>query len=75
MVSNLVYAAHGCDVVMNMCRGKVIYRNGDFLTIDIERVKREGRRLRPAPAVRLTGRGAPAPPINTVWPSAPAAPS
>ena len=41
VVSNLVYAAHGCDVVMNMCRGKVIYRNGDFLTIDIERVKRE----------------------------------
>lgn len=39
--SNLVYAAHGCDVVMNMCRGKVIYRNGAFLTIDLERVKRE----------------------------------
>ena len=41
VLSNLVYAAHGCDVVMNMCRGKVIYRNGEFLTIDIERVRRE----------------------------------
>ena len=41
VISNLVYAAHGCDVSMNMCRGKVIYKDGDFLTIDIDRVKRE----------------------------------
>ena len=40
-VENLVYAAHGCDVWMNMARGKVIYQNGDFLTIDMDRVKRE----------------------------------
>ena len=41
VVSNLVYAAHGCNVVMNMARGTVIYQNGEFLTIDIDRVKRE----------------------------------
>ena len=41
VISNLVYAAHGCDVAMNMCRGKVIYKDGEFLTIDIDRVKRE----------------------------------
>ena len=41
VLSNLAYAAHGSDVVMNMARGKVIYKDGDFLTIDIERVKRE----------------------------------
>ena len=41
MISNLAYAAHGCDVVMNMARGKVIYKDGDFLTIDLERVRRE----------------------------------
>ena len=41
VISNLVYAAHGCDVMMNMCRGKVIYKNGEFLTIDAQRVKRE----------------------------------
>ncbi len=40
-LSNLAYAAHGCDVCMNMVRGKVIYKDGDFLTIDIARVKRE----------------------------------
>ncbi len=41
VVSNLVYAAHGCDVAMNMCRGKVIYRNGEFLTIDMAFIKQE----------------------------------
>ena len=41
VISNLAYAAHGSDVCMNMARGKVIYRDGDFLTIDIDRVKRE----------------------------------
>ena len=40
-VSNAAYAAHGNDVRMNMARGKVIYKDGDFLTIDIARVKRE----------------------------------
>ncbi|MBC5732776.1 MULTISPECIES: amidohydrolase [Lawsonibacter] len=40
-VSNLVYAAHGGDVCMNMARGRVIYKDGDFLTIDLEQVKRE----------------------------------
>ena len=41
VVENLVYASHGADVLMNMARGKVIYQKGDFLTIDLERVKRE----------------------------------
>ena len=41
VISNLAYAAHGSDVCMNMARGKVIYKDGDFLTIDIQRVKRE----------------------------------
>ena len=41
VLSNLAYAAHGSDVRMNMARGRVIYKEGDFLTIDIQRVKRE----------------------------------
>ena len=36
---NLVYSAHGSDVVMNMARGKVIYENGSFLTLDLERIR------------------------------------
>ncbi|MBQ9974072.1 MAG: amidohydrolase [Oscillospiraceae bacterium] len=38
---NLVYAAHPSNVVMNMARGRVIYENGAFTTIDLERVRRE----------------------------------
>lgn len=41
---NLVFSAHGSNVVMNMARGKVIYRKGEFLTLDLERVKDEVRR-------------------------------
>ena len=41
---NLVYAANGSNVVLNMARGKVIYRNGEFLTLDLERIKDEVRR-------------------------------
>ena len=39
--NNLAYAAHGSNVVMNMARGKVKKKNGEFLTIDIEKVKKE----------------------------------
>lgn len=39
--NNLAYAAHGADVKLNMCRGKVIYENGAFLTIDADKVRRE----------------------------------
>lgn len=41
---NLVFSASGANVVMNMARGKVIYRNGEFLTLDLERIKDEVRR-------------------------------
>ena len=41
---NLVFSANGSNVVMNMARGKVIYRNGEFLTLDLERIKDEVRR-------------------------------
>jgi len=39
--NNIAYAAHGANVKLNMCRGKVIYENGEFLTIDAERTRRE----------------------------------
>ncbi len=41
VAENLAFSAHGSNVVMNMCRGKVIYKDGEFLTIDIERVRKE----------------------------------
>lgn len=41
VLSNLVYSARGNDVVMTMVRGKILYMNGKFLTIDMESVMRE----------------------------------
>ena len=36
---NIVYAANGGDVCMTMVAGKVLYKNGEFLTLDIERIR------------------------------------
>ena len=41
VISNLVYAAHGSNVVMNMARGRVIYEKGAFLTLDLEQIRYE----------------------------------
>ncbi|MBR6584167.1 MAG: amidohydrolase family protein, partial [Firmicutes bacterium] len=37
MANNLVYSASGTDVVMTMSDGKVIYENGEYKTLDIEK--------------------------------------
>lgn len=41
VIENLVYASHGCNVTMNMARGNVIYKDGEYRTIDLDRVRRE----------------------------------
>jgi len=38
ILSNIVYAARPSDVWMTMCKGRVLYRQGQWLTLDIERV-------------------------------------
>jgi 5-methylthioadenosine/S-adenosylhomocysteine deaminase len=38
LVSNIVLAASGSDVIMTMVDGKVLYKQGEFLTLDIEKV-------------------------------------
>ncbi len=43
VMDHLVYAAHGSDVVMNMARGKVIYKDGTFLTLDLDQILAEVR--------------------------------
>lgn len=45
VVSNLVFSARGSDVSMNMVRGQIIYRNGEFKTVDFERAKHEIKRV------------------------------
>lgn len=41
VVNNLVYAASGEDVVLTMADGKVLYRDGEYTTLDIEKIKYE----------------------------------
>ena len=31
----------GSNVVMNMARGKIIYKDGTFLTLDLEKIRAE----------------------------------
>lgn len=38
---NLVFSAHGSNVAMNMARGRVIYQNGAFLTLDLDKIRYE----------------------------------
>lgn len=38
---NLVYSGHGSDVCLTMCDGNVVYRDGTWPTLDIERAKVE----------------------------------
>ena len=43
-LSLLVYSAQASDVVMTMVDGKILYENGEYLTLDRERVLYEARR-------------------------------
>lgn len=44
MLNTLVYSANGSDVVMTISDGRVLYENGEFTTIDIEKVKAYARK-------------------------------
>ncbi len=46
VISNVTYSAKGSDVVLTMCEGKILYENGDFKTIDIERAMAEIERIK-----------------------------
>lgn len=41
VISNIVYAARGSDVKMTMVRGKTLYKDGVFLTVDKEKVMKQ----------------------------------
>ena len=40
-LTNVVYAGHGSDVVLTMCDGCVVYRDGAWPYLDVERAKAE----------------------------------
>lgn len=37
MATNIVYSASGSDILLTMVDGKVLYKNGEYLTIDLEK--------------------------------------
>lgn len=39
--NSVLFASHGTDVVLTMCDGRVIFRDGQFPSIDIERIQAE----------------------------------
>lgn len=43
-LANVLYAAQASDICMTMADGRVLYRDGEFLTIDIEKTIAECRR-------------------------------
>ena len=44
IANNLVYSASGSDIVLTMVDGKVLFRDGEYTTIDLERTMFEVRR-------------------------------
>lgn len=45
LINNLVYSASGSDVVLTMADGKILYENGEYMTIDIEKTLYEADRM------------------------------
>lgn len=46
MASDIVYAACGADVRLTMVNGRVLYRDGEYTTIDIEKLRADGAAAR-----------------------------
>ncbi len=44
-VLNLAYSVTGQDVCLTMCKGKILYENGEYTTIDIEKLLYEARKV------------------------------
>lgn len=38
LINHVVYGAEGSDVYMTVCDGKVVYCNGEFTTLDLEKI-------------------------------------
>lgn len=52
LAAGLIYAAQPDDVAYVWCDGRLLYRNGEYLTLDIERIRREAEQR----AFRMVGR-------------------
>lgn len=45
MAVSLLYSANASDICLTMCDGKVLYRDGEYLTIDVEQAETEVERV------------------------------
>ena len=45
ILSNIVYSAEKSDVVLTMVEGEVLYKNGEFTTVDVEKIGYEVSRI------------------------------
>lgn len=45
ILNNIVYSAEKSDVVLTMVDGEVLYKNGEFMTVDIEKIGFEVNRI------------------------------
>ena len=43
-ISNVVFSAQASDILMTVCDGQILYKNGEFLTIDEEKVKSDAEK-------------------------------
>ena len=43
-ISNVVFSAQASDILMTVCDGQVLYKDGEFLTIDEEKVKSDAEK-------------------------------
>ena len=46
LLNNLVYSASGTDVVLTMVDGRICYRDGEYPTLDMERILYECEKSR-----------------------------
>ena len=53
MADNIAYAANGSEVVLTMVDGKVLYKDGEHLTIDVEKAMYETQQARDAIVAQL----------------------
>jgi 5-methylthioadenosine/S-adenosylhomocysteine deaminase len=53
LVNNLVYSATGAEVCLTMADGQVLYKDGEYLTLDIEKVQYEADRTAHAVLKRI----------------------
>ncbi len=44
-LTNIAYSVTGQDVLLNMCQGKILYENGEYYSIDIEKTLFEAKKI------------------------------